>query len=111
MSEPSELTNSNSLEEKFYQKFNGSAGINFLGDPTYSIKLNPKNNNNYEYQEYLLFPLTGGDVKKLMEESLKIGKDLVLQECKYREYNEDEAEDKQYIEKVLEREKRLKGNI
>ena len=108
MSEPSELTSLNSLEENFYQKFYGSAGINFLGDPTYSVKLNPKDNNNYEYQEYLLFPLNGHDVKKLMEESLKVGKDLILQECRYREYNEDEAEDKQYIEKVLEREKKIK---
>ena len=111
MSRPRLIKDISKDEQEFKKLFYGSMFINPLGDYIYSVKLNPKDNNNYEYQEYLLFPLNGHDVKKLMEESLKVGKDLILQECRYREYNEDEAEDKQYIEKVLEREKRLKGNI
>ena len=108
MSDVIDFMSESTVEFKFKQRFDSDIFINYIGDYIYSVKLNPKDNNNYEYQEYLLFPLNGHDVKKLMEESLKVGKDLILQECRYREYNEDEAEDKQYIEKVLEREKKIK---
>ena len=87
MSRPRLIKDISKNEQEFKKLFYGSMFINPLGDYIYSIKIQTNNNFNHDYNYYLLSPLNENDVKRLMQKSLEVGKDLILEECKNRPYN------------------------
>ena len=73
------------LEINFEERFNAYVYMSFLGEGfLYSSK--KENSNIYE-----LFSYEKDDIDKLMEQSLKEGRDLVFEACKGRPYNEEKA--------------------
>ena len=88
MSRPRLIKDIPKYRQEFKKLFYGSVFINPLGDYIYSIKTQPNNDTNYDYDSYLLYPLNGHGVKRLMQKSLEVGKDLILEECKNRPYDE-----------------------